>query len=104
MQKNKNIYFLSADFGAPALDRFRRDLKNQFIHCGISEQNMVNVAAGLALEGKSFYVRYGTFVTLRCLEQHKCCSAIMNLPINTIVAGIGLGYADSGRRIMQLRM
>ena len=36
------------------------------------------------------------FVTLRCLEQHKCCSAIMNLPINTIVAGIGLGYADSG--------
>ena len=40
-KKNKNIFFLSADFGAPALDRFRRDLKNQFIHCGISEQNMV---------------------------------------------------------------
>ena len=36
------------------------------------------------------------FVTLRCLEQHKCCSSIMNLPINTIVAGIGLGYADAG--------
>ena len=25
-KKNKDIYFLSADFGAPALDRFRRDL------------------------------------------------------------------------------
>ena len=29
-KKNKNIYFLSADFGAPALDKFRKDLKNQF--------------------------------------------------------------------------
>ena len=96
-KKNKNIFFLSADFGAPALDRFRKDLKNQFIHCGISEQNMVNVAAGLALEGKKvFMYAMAPFVTLRCLEQHKCCSAIMNLPINTIVAGIGLGYADSG--------
>ena len=36
------------------------------------------------------------FISLRCLEQHKCCSAIMNLPINTIVAGVGIGYADSG--------
>ena len=63
MQKNKNIYFLSADFGAPALDRFR-DLKNQFIHCGISEQNMVNVAAGLALEGKKvFMYAMAPFVT-----------------------------------------
>ncbi len=96
-KKNKNIYFLSADFGAPALDKFRKDLKNQFIHCGISEQNMVNVAAGLALEGKKvFLYAMAPFVTLRCLEQHKCCSAIMKLPINTIVAGIGLGYADSG--------
>ena len=96
-KKNKNIYFLSADFGAPALDKFRKDLKNQFVHCGISEQNMVNVAAGLALEGKKvFMYAMAPFVTLRCLEQHKCCSAIMHLPINTIVAGIGLGYADSG--------
>ena len=54
-KKNKDIYFLSADFGAPALDRFRKDLKNQFVHCGISEQNMVNVAAGLALEGKKVF-------------------------------------------------
>lgn len=96
-KKNKNIFFLSADFGAPALDRFRKDLKNQFIHCGISEQNMVNVAAGLAMQGKKVFVyAMAPFVTLRCLEQHKCCSAIMNLPIVTLVPGIGLGYADSG--------
>lgn len=96
-KKDKNIYFISADFGAPALDQFRKNLKNQFIHAGISEQNAVNVAAGLALKNKTvFLYAMAPFITLRCLEQHKCCSAIMNLPINTIVAGVGIGYADSG--------
>ena len=96
-KKNKNIILLSADFGAPALDKFRKNLKSQFIHTGISEQNMINVAAGLALKKKKVFVyAMAPFVTLRCLEQHKCCSSIMNLPINTIVAGIGLGYADAG--------
>ena len=96
-KKNKNIYFLSADFGAPALDKFRKDLKDQFIHTGISEQNTINVAAGLALKKKKVFVyAMAPFISLRCLEQHKCCSAIMKLPINTIVAGVGIGYADSG--------
>ena len=96
-KKNKNIFFLSADFGAPALDKFRKDLKDQFIHTGISEQNTINVAAGLALKKKKVFVyAMAPFITLRCLEQHKCCSAIMKLPINTIVAGVGIGYADSG--------
>ena len=35
-KKNKNIFFLSADFGAPALDAFREKLPKQFIHLGIS--------------------------------------------------------------------
>lgn len=96
-KKNKNIFLLSADFGAPALDRFRKDLKSQFIHTGISEQNMINVASGLVLKKKKVFVyAMAPFVTLRCLEQHKCCSSIMDLPVNTIVAGIGLGYADAG--------
>ena len=33
--KNKKIFFLSADFGAPALDDFRFKLKSQFLHLGI---------------------------------------------------------------------
>ena len=57
---------------------------------------MINVAAGLALKNKKVFVyAMAPFVTLRCLEQHKCCSSIMDLPIN-IVAGVGLGYADAG--------
>ena len=96
-KKDKKIFFLSADFGAPALDRYRKLLPNQFLHLGISEQNMVGVAAGLSLKGcKVFIYAMAPFVSLRCLEQHKSITGIMNLPITTIVSGVGLGYADAG--------
>ena len=96
-KKNKDIFFISADFGAPALDIFREKLPEQFIHSGISEQNSVDLAAGLALDGRIVFVyAMAPFVTLRCLEQHKCSTGIMNLKVCTIVAGIGLGYADAG--------
>ena len=47
---NKKIFFLSADFGAPSLDIFRKKLPNQFLHMCISEQNMIDVAIGLAIK------------------------------------------------------
>ena len=33
--KDSSIFILSADFGAPALDRFRTDLSQQFFHLGL---------------------------------------------------------------------
>ena len=51
-KKNKKIILLSADFGAPALDKFEI-FKKTFVHTGISEQNMINVAY-LALKTKKF--------------------------------------------------
>ncbi|MDC6448467.1 transketolase C-terminal domain-containing protein [Alphaproteobacteria bacterium] len=96
-KNNKDIYFLSADFGAPALDEFRDKLPNQFIHTGISEQNTIDLAAGLSLEGRIVFVyAMAPFITLRCLEQHKCATGMMNSKVCTLVAGIGLGYADAG--------
>jgi len=95
--KNKKIYFLSADFGAPALDNFRFKLKSQFLHLGICEQNMVDFAAGLALEGNKVYIyAMAPFLSLRCIEQHKTASCLMNLDVCSIVTGIGLSYANSG--------
>ena len=96
-RKNKNILFISADFGAPALDLFRNELPEQFIHVGISEQHMIDFAAGLALSGKHVYVyAMAPFITLRCLEQIKCSLAMMDLPVTIIAVGVGLGYADAG--------
>lgn len=51
-KSNKKIIFITADFGAKSLDRFREELKGQFIHAGIAEQNMVDFGSGLAISGK----------------------------------------------------
>ena len=97
LDQTKNIYFLSADFGAAALDDLRERFPNYFLHCGISEQAMLDVAAGLALEGNQVFVyAMAPFLSLRAIEQTKCGAGLMNLPICLISVGIGLGYADSG--------
>lgn len=94
---SNDIYFLSADFGAEALDKLRIDFPKNFIHCGISEQAMFDVATGLALEGKKVFVyAMAPFVSLRAIEQIKCGPSIMNLPMTILSVGIGLGYADAG--------
>ena len=96
-QKNKKIFFLSADFGAPALDDFRLNLKNQFVHLGICEQNMIDFANGMALEGAKVYVyAMAPFLSVRCYEQHKTATCLMNTNVCSIVTGIGLSYANSG--------
>tara|TARA_A100001011_G_scaffold398919_1_gene505191 strand:- start:7482 stop:8399 length:918 start_codon:yes stop_codon:yes gene_type:complete len=97
MEKDKKIYFLSADFGAMALDKLREKFPKNFIHCGISEQAMLDIATGLALEkNKVFVYAMSPFVSLRAIEQVKCGPGLMSLPICIISVGIGLGYADAG--------
>ena len=97
LNQDKNIYFLSADFGAAALDDLRERFPNNFFHCGISEQTMLDLAAGLALEGSQVFVyAMAPFLSLRAIEQTKCGAGLMNLPICLLSVGIGLGYADAG--------
>ena len=93
---NKDIYFFSADLGAKALDAFRENLKEQFFHTGISEQNMINVATGFALEKKIvFTYAMIPFLTARAYEQVKF-SAILNTPMNVVGVGSGFSYDDAG--------
>jgi len=95
--QDSSICFISADFGAPALDAYRAELPRQFLHAGISEQGMIDLAAGLALSGRKIYVyAMAPFITLRCMEQLKCTLGIMRLPVTVLAVGVGLGYADSG--------
>lgn len=94
-ERDSNIVLLNADFGAPALDQWRQNLPAQFIHCGISEQNMINVAVGMALSGKRVYTYCMAPFVLRAYEQLKL-AAVMGIPINVIGVGAGLSYAGSG--------
>ncbi len=97
LETDKDIYFLSADFGAAALDSLREMYPNNFVHCGISEQAMLDIATGLALQGKKvFCYAMAPFISLRAIEQIKCGPSMMNLPIAILSVGIGIGYADAG--------
>ena len=93
---DRNIVFISADFGAQSLDKFRNELPDQFIHAGISEQNMVDLSSGLSISGKQvFLYAMAPFITARCYEQIKCSLSAMNLPVTLIGVGVGLGYDHS---------
>lgn len=95
--QDRDIVIVTADMGAPALDQIRRDLASQFVNVGIAEQNAITVAAGLAMSGKKvFTYAIAPFITLRCLEQIRVNSGIMNIPIAFVGVGAGFGYEDSG--------
>jgi transketolase len=101
MQVDEGIFFVSADFGAPALDRIRTDFSDRFINVGIAEQNLVNVCAGLALEGMTVYAyAIATFLTMRAYEQIRNNIALMarhrNMNLNLLGVGAGLSYDMSG--------
>jgi transketolase len=91
---DRDIVFLCNDYGAPSLDSFRTELPGQFFNMAISEQNMISVAAGMAMRGKKVFVySIASFLTLRCLEQVKIDICCMNLPVTLI--GVGTAYAYS---------
>ncbi len=95
--RDKNILVLTADHGAFALKQLEDQLPSQFINVGISEQNMVGVAAGLAASSKIVFI-YGItpFVSLRVLEQLTIDVAAMQLPVNIISVGAGFTYSTDG--------
>lgn len=101
MIENENIYLITADFGAPMLDKIRISFPQRSINVGIAEQNAVNVATGLALEGKIVYV-YGIapFISMRPFEQLRinlsALSSLRNLNVNIVSVGAGVSYSVSG--------
>lgn len=101
MKENSEIFFLSADFGSPALDQLRADFPERFVNVGIAEQNMVSIAAGLGLEGKTvFAYAIAPFLTMRAFEQIRISLALMaqtrEVNVNLIGVGAGLSYDVTG--------
>lgn len=96
-KNDRQVVVVTADCGAPSLDQFRTHLSNQYVGVGIAEQNMITVAAGLALAGKIPYVyAIAPFATLRCYEMIKVDICAMHLPITVLGVGAGLSYDIMG--------
>lgn len=67
----EDVLCLSADLTSSCeVDVFRDTYPDRFISCGMAEQNMMGVAAGLAREGFSPFIHtFGVFVTRRPYDQ-----------------------------------
>ena len=94
---DKNVYFLTGDLGYSVIDNFQKELPGQCLNLGIAEQNMMGVAAGLALEGKKVFVySIVPFVTMRCMEQVRTDIALQNLDVTIVGVGGGFAYGTLG--------
>ena len=94
---NKDLVLITGDLGFGLFEGFSEKLPSQFINIGIAEQNMIGVATGLALEGKTVFVySIGNFPTLRCLEQIRNDACYHDLNINIICMGAGFSYGALG--------
>lgn len=96
MHADGSIFLLSADFGSPVIDLIRADFPDRFINVGIAEQNLINVATGLSLEGfKVFCYAIAPFITMRCFEQIRVNLALLSevRDINVNLVGVGAGYS-----------
>ena len=93
-----DLYILTGDLGYNLLEPVRDKFPHRFINCGIAEQNMVSVAAGMAHEGLKVVVySIAPFVSTRVAEQVKIDSIYGNNPIIILGAGSGASYGYLGR-------
>lgn len=67
----------------------------RFIQCGIAEQNMMGIAAGLAMAGKvPFVATFAVFTCMRAVEQVR--NAICYANVNVKIAGTHAGLETGG--------
>lgn len=96
-KKDKRIFFIGSDLGVGTLKQFKEEMPERFFMEGVSEQNIIGIAAGLALEGKIVYVNtIATFLTRRCFEQIVLDLCLHNANVRLIGNGGGVVYAPLG--------
>ena len=94
---SKDIIFIGSDLGAGTLSNMKSDLPDQFIMEGISEQHIIGMSYGLAMEGFIPYVNsIAPFLTRRCYEQILVDLCLHDLPVRLIANGGGVVYAPLG--------
>lgn len=91
------VVMLSGDIGNRLFDKFKDAHPSRFFNCGVAEQNMMGVAAGMAMNGlRPVAYTIAPFVTTRCLEQIRTDACYHEAPVTIVAVGAGLAYAGLG--------
>ncbi|MDE6947337.1 MAG: transketolase family protein [Anaeroplasmataceae bacterium] len=96
-QKDKRVYALISDNGAIVYDKYRRDLPEQYLNLGISEANMIGMAAGMASCGKiPFAYTIGAFLAYRAFEFIRNDVCLQKQNVKIVGTGAGQVYSALG--------
>lgn len=96
--ERKDFVVLDGDVaGGTCTNIFRDRYPERFIQCGIAEQNMMGVAAGLSTLGIiPIVTAYSVFTSMRAVEQARNSIAYPNLNVKIVASHLGLDVGPDG--------
>jgi transketolase len=97
-RKNPDIVVLDADLANATMTQyFAKEFPNRFFDCGIAEQNMVGIAAGLASSGKiPFASTFAVFLPGRCFDQVRMSISQPGLNVKLAATHSGITVGEDG--------
>ncbi len=97
-KKNKNIVVVSADLAeSTRVAEFAKKYPERFIEVGVAEQNMMGVATGLALSGKTaIATSFAAFSPGRNWDQLRVSVCYSQANVKIIGSHTGLGAGEDG--------
>jgi len=96
-QRDPRPVFIGSDLSPGLLGAMQQEMPKRYYMEGITEANVIGMAAGMAMDGYMPYVNtIATFITRRCYEQVAVDLCLHNLPVRLIGNGGGLVYAPLG--------
>ncbi len=97
-RENEDIVVLDADLSPSTMTSFfAREFPGRFFDCGLQEQNMIGIAAGLAASGKLVFVSsFAIFVSCRCFDQLRLCLSQPRLNVKIVATHGGITVGEDG--------
>jgi len=97
-KENENIVVLDADLSRSTMTRlFAAQFPERFFDCGIAEQNMMSIAAGLAASGKTVFAStFAVFASGRCYDQVRMSIAQPRQNVKIVATHGGVTVGEDG--------
>jgi len=97
-KENKDIVVLDADLSPSTMTHFfGQEFPQRFFNCGLEEQNMIGVAAGLAASGKTVFAStFAVFASCRCFDQLRMCLSQTGLNVKIVATHAGITVGEDG--------
>ena len=97
-RENRDIVVLDADLSQSTMTRFfAKEFPERFFDCGIAEQNMMGIAAGLAASGKTVFAStFAVFASCRCFDQVRMSIAQPGLNVKIVATHGGITVGEDG--------